>query len=251
MATQLEVINKEEGTNADTTVTAGRLVAEFKRKEDSSEVDYDITIGRSTDDPDSDSHQIESSDVPDLARLAKKLASAVAADPGMEQEIRDDLACLAACLEAVLPSGYVFPGLRCRERSVVWWSLAALLNYLWDVEGRSYRKWPSSSHPFRKIVQLDAWMRGVGPTDGIPLPELEPEEIQEPFGVCPICGGNDGYLNFGRGHWFYCRKHEIRWFAGDDLFSTWRSESTGDWKKNFKDIGHFQTVEAAYNPYGC
>lgn len=236
-------------TDRERTVSAGRLQAELKRKTDGGTVDYDITITRST--HDEDCHSIESADLTDLVRLAQRLAEAVAKDRLVEQEFRDDLGCLASCLEDVIPTGYVFPGIRCGEKSVAWWSLMALLNYLWDVEGRRYRAWPCSSHPYRKIVQLDAWMRGVGAAAGIALPELDPCEIQEPFGVCPICGRNDGYLNLGRAHWFYCRQHQTRWLGGDDVFNTWRTERVDDWKKNSHDIGQFKIVQAAFNPEGC
>jgi ssDNA-binding Zn-finger/Zn-ribbon topoisomerase 1 len=45
------------------------------------------------------------------------------------------------------------------------------------------------------------------------------------FGGCPECGGNDGYVNIGRGHWFVCKKHKTHWFIGSNLFSTWKDET--------------------------
>ncbi len=44
------------------------------------------------------------------------------------------------------------------------------------------------------------------------------------FGACPRCGRNDGYLNAGPEHWFICRRHRLKWWAGSNLFSGWRNE---------------------------
>lgn len=51
----------------------------------------------------------------------------------------------------------------------------------------------------------------------------KPEEVDY-FGGCPTCWRNDGHLNVGREHWFICHKHRVKWLAGENLFSTWRSE---------------------------
>lgn len=45
------------------------------------------------------------------------------------------------------------------------------------------------------------------------------------FGGCPVCGGEDGYMNVGATHWFYCTAHLTRWSPGDNLFSDWREET--------------------------
>ena len=42
------------------------------------------------------------------------------------------------------------------------------------------------------------------------------------FGVCPVCGTNNGYMDIGRGHWFLCRRHQLAHFAGSNLLSSWR-----------------------------
>ena len=59
------------------------------------------------------------------------------------------------------------------------------------------------------------------------------------FGGCPVCGGNDGYLNIHREHWFSCSKHRFRWCWGSNLISTWRLENENDWKKNWERIGAY------------
>ena len=64
------------------------------------------------------------------------------------------------------------------------------------------------------------------------------------WGVCPHCKRNDGYLNLGRGHWFLCHRHRVRWCAGDNLFSTWRHETLADWRDNFARIGEYAVLES-------
>jgi hypothetical protein len=45
------------------------------------------------------------------------------------------------------------------------------------------------------------------------------------FGLCPHCHNNDGYLNVGRGHWFVCHEHKVKWLVGSNLFSSWRYQT--------------------------
>ena len=46
------------------------------------------------------------------------------------------------------------------------------------------------------------------------------------WGACPTCGENDGYcINIGKGHWYYCSEHRVRWFVGANLFSGWRDQT--------------------------
>jgi hypothetical protein len=58
-----------------------------------------------------------------------------------------------------------------------------------------------------------------------------------------LCGGNDGYLNVGPAHWFYCKEHGTRWCAGENLFSGWREESEEDWGRNAEDLAGYAEVE--------
>lgn len=62
------------------------------------------------------------------------------------------------------------------------------------------------------------------------------------FGACPTCGSTDGYLNIGRGHWFVCDEHRVRWLAGANLFSDWRNESEETWRKNWDRIGDYRVL---------
>ena len=50
----------------------------------------------------------------------------------------------------------------------------------------------------------------------------------ERFGLCPVCGGEDGYLDCGRGHWFVCETHRVRWFAGFNISTSWRLRNQTD-----------------------
>jgi len=43
-----------------------------------------------------------------------------------------------------------------------------------------------------------------------------------PFGACIVCGAADGCTVFGGGHWFYCRRHHVRWLFGTELTTSAR-----------------------------
>jgi hypothetical protein len=57
------------------------------------------------------------------------------------------------------------------------------------------------------------------------------------FGVCPHCHKHDGFINIGRGHWFYCREHKVKWCAGSNLSSSWRNETEGEQRKIYDELG--------------
>lgn len=235
-------------TQADDTIESGRLTAAFARKENG-KVDYDFTVFRRAGNSLQAIHRFESQDIEHLARLAQLLAFAVSDDLSMEQELRDDLGCLAASLETVFPTGHSRrDGLHCRRDGNAWYQLAELLLDEWHFSEISFRESPSSSHPYRRLIALDLWMRGVGPRDGIDLPEVNPTDIDDYFGGCSICGKNDGYRNVRREHWFFCRNHQVRWPAGENLFSSWRYEDSDDWKTTLQDIGDFKVVAPMCNP---
>jgi hypothetical protein len=63
------------------------------------------------------------------------------------------------------------------------------------------------------------------------------------FGVCPSCLQTDGFVNVGRNHWFFCRAHQTKWCAGDNLFSGWREETPDDWAGNESLLAGFAEVE--------
>lgn len=68
----------------------------------------------------------------------------------------------------------------------------------------------------------------------------------EYFGGCPECGQNDGYLNIGRTHVFFCETHETAWAAGSNLFSSWHDETKADWQRNEERLATYSTVEPIY-----
>jgi hypothetical protein len=69
-----------------------------------------------------------------------------------------------------------------------------------------------------------------------------------PFGDCPKCGKNDGYVNIQRAHWFVCDEHGVKWFVGTNLFSGWRYESEQDWEHNYALLAGYREVEPLIRP---
>jgi hypothetical protein len=61
--------------------------------------------------------------------------------------------------------------------------------------------------------------------------------IDDYFGVCPHCGKNDGFINVGRSHWFFCKEHRVKWCAGANLFSSWRHETEAEQRRIYNEIG--------------
>jgi hypothetical protein len=57
------------------------------------------------------------------------------------------------------------------------------------------------------------------------------------FGVCPTCKKNDGYINVGKGHWFYCEEHRVCWFVGSNLMSSWRDQTEDEQRRTYEDLG--------------
>ncbi len=67
--------------------------------------------------------------------------------------------------------------------------------------------------------------------------------VKNHFGDCPQCGGNDGYINIGRDHWFVCRRHGVKWYVGTDIFPGWRNENAEEWRLNAILLSHYLEVE--------
>jgi hypothetical protein len=61
-------------------------------------------------------------------------------------------------------------------------------------------------------------------------------------GGCPVCGGNDGFLNVGRAHWFVCDKHKTKWCVGDNWFRCWRFETEEIWRENARLLAGYRAV---------
>ena len=62
------------------------------------------------------------------------------------------------------------------------------------------------------------------------------------FGTCPYCGGNDGFFNIGRVHFFVCDEHKVLWPYGENLFRCWRDETQLDWDRNAKQYADYKRV---------
>lgn len=76
-------------------------------------------------------------------------------------------------------------------------------------------------------------------------PCINESDLPEPnyFGDCPVCGGNDGYMNLGADHWFFCARHRTKWLVGANLFSSHMDESEADWHRNHEELQQFTEVE--------
>ncbi len=66
------------------------------------------------------------------------------------------------------------------------------------------------------------------------------------FGGCPECGGNDGCRNAGSNHWSFCEQHRNKWYAGSDLFTSWREETPSEQREAFALIENYHTVDPIY-----
>lgn len=231
----------------DAMLGAGRLTAGVWKKR-SDEIDFDFNVFRINRTTGAVSQQFQSGDLADLARLAQLLAAEMSQDEALGLETCDDLACLAACLEDVLPTGYVFPGIRCREDGPAARTISSLLTYLWEDEGKHFMANPSESHIYRQLVAVDVWLRGVGPTFGVELAPMTPDMIEDKCGVCPVCGSNDGGLELSDSFWFHCRKHQVRWRAWGVLCLLGLDEDPQDAVENFQKIGSFREVYPMLNP---
>ena len=79
---------------------------------------------------------------------------------------------------------------------------------------------------------------------------LEELGIPDGFlGRCPHCGGNDGCLNVGREHWIVCHEHRTKWLRGENLFSSWKGESSDEWRANARILESYEELEPAFD-YG-
>lgn len=84
------------------------------------------------------------------------------------------------------------------------------------------------------------------PTDASPRVETDDDR----FGLCPVCHKTDGFINIGRGHWFYCKEHKAKWFIGSNRFSSWKDETEPEQRRIFDELGAgaFEDVKPYYLP---
>jgi hypothetical protein len=62
------------------------------------------------------------------------------------------------------------------------------------------------------------------------------------FGLCPHCGGSDGYLNVGAYHWFVCDQHMTRWQTKSHCLP-WEHETRVIWEANADKLETYTAVE--------
>jgi hypothetical protein len=63
------------------------------------------------------------------------------------------------------------------------------------------------------------------------------------FGHCSVAEHDNYYLNFGRAHWMVCDECRIKWFIGENLFSSWRRQNQMIWNENSERLKEYETVE--------
>ena len=54
------------------------------------------------------------------------------------------------------------------------------------------------------------------------------------LGSYPKCGGNDGFVNAGSSHIFFCREHKMSWMFGANIFNGWHEETEAEQRENYK-----------------
>jgi len=84
------------------------------------------------------------------------------------------------------------------------------------------------------------------PTNVIPFPEIQ---YSTHCGVCPNCGKSDGFVNLGKEHWFICRDHKTKWFAGVNLFEGWENQTVAQTEniavmlESYKDVVPLRNID--------
>jgi hypothetical protein len=96
----------------------------------------------------------------------------------------------------------------------------------------------------RALDVMEQWLRDGGKHGG--LIEMEStKRFDDHFGVCPTCRKNDGYINIGKGHWFYCAKDKVKWFVGSNLFSGWKHQTEDEQRAIYEalDFGTYTKID--------
>ena len=63
------------------------------------------------------------------------------------------------------------------------------------------------------------------------------------FGHCSVSEHDNFCLNIGRAHWMVCDECRIKWFIGENLFSSWRRQNQMIWNENSERLKEYETVE--------
>src|SRR5690349_20075353 len=76
----------------------------------------------------------------------------------------------------------------------------------------------------------------------IPFPK-RPTNTEHYDGACPKCGNCSGYLNIRKSHWCHCDEHRTKWWIGENMYSSWRSETEEVWRRNRDRLAYYREVE--------
>jgi hypothetical protein len=75
------------------------------------------------------------------------------------------------------------------------------------------------------------------------------EERQDDyFGLSPHCQKTDGYINVGRAHYNVCDEHKVRWFVGENLFSSHHYDTDEDKRQAAEIMASYTEVEPFHYP---
>lgn len=66
---------------------------------------------------------------------------------------------------------------------------------------------------------------------------MKSQQTDHYFGLCPYCRNTDGYINIGKGHWFFCKEHKVKWWVGSNLFSGWEEQTEKEQEDIHEELG--------------
>ena len=69
------------------------------------------------------------------------------------------------------------------------------------------------------------------------MTDIRDKAFDDHFGVCPHCQKHDGFINVGRGHFFLCHEHKVKWFVGENLFDSWKLQTKEEQRAIYDEIG--------------
>ena len=223
---------------------AGNLTAAlWKHGDDRSGWHYQFNIFQVRKDDGQVSQRFSPHDVADLAKLTQTLALAISDNGCLEQELRDDLSCLSACLERVFSERHGehirYPKLSAAVVSL----LRELLDMDFAMVEPHFRANPYADHVYRRLLLIDRWLDGAISPEAVVLPDAESADTGRTVPGCPLCGKHDDCLNLGEYHWYVCRTHRFRWCVGHSLFTPEVYEDMVTYLDNWEEIRDYRLVE--------
>lgn len=147
------------------TMGAGRLVSTlWKHGEERGGWRYRFNLFRMSPRTGHVAQRFRPEDVPDLLKLVRLLAFALADDGCLGAELRGDLKCLSACLGDVLgtPDAFRAGVLTAYEVN----ALANVVAYLWETEARRFEECPWCFPLMTDVLLLRRWLEKNRPGNG-------------------------------------------------------------------------------------